>query len=63
MLMRGDMQKLNDQINPVFENAFKQIQELRERIVTLEQELKELKAAKEPAKRGPGRPKKQPEAA
>jgi BMFP domain-containing protein YqiC len=50
MLMRGDLQKLFDQINPVFENAFKKIEALEKRVEELEK-----------AKKAPGRPKKEEE--
>ena len=36
MLMRGDMQKIIDQINPVFETAFKRIEALEARVAELE---------------------------
>ncbi len=39
MMMKGDMQKVIDHINPVFETAFK-------RIEALEEEIKALKAKK-----------------
>jgi hypothetical protein len=55
MLMRGDIQKLNDQINPVFENAFNQIEELRKRVEALEE------AAKPKPKAKPGPKPKDPE--
>lgn len=40
MLMRGDLQKLFDQINPIFENAFKKIE-------ALEKEVEDLKGSQE----------------
>lgn len=56
MLMRGDLQKLFDQINPVFENAFNKIEALEKRVDELEAQLSKDTPA--PKKRGPGRPKK-----
>lgn len=58
MLMRGDMQKLIDHINPVFENCFEQIKALEKRVDTLEKELKEAKKPAPAPKKRPGRPKK-----
>ena len=58
MLMRGDAQKLIDQINPIFETCFNRIEALSERVTELEKEVKVLKEAKPAPKRGPGRPKK-----
>lgn len=55
MLMRGDIQKLFDQINPVFENAFNKIEALEKKVEELEAKLE--------APKKPGRPKKAPEAA
>jgi hypothetical protein len=46
MLMRGDIQKLNDQINPVFKNAFDQIAALEKRIEALEEAAKPAPKAK-----------------
>jgi len=53
MLMRGDVQRLIEHINPVFETAFNRIEALDERIKELEAKVAEL----EP-KRSPGRPPK-----
>jgi BMFP domain-containing protein YqiC len=50
MLMRGDIQKLNDQINPVFKNAFDQIAALEKRIEALEKKLEEKQAPAPKAK-------------
>jgi hypothetical protein len=58
MLLRGDLQKLNDQINPVFETAFSRIDELTKRVEALEEAAK---PAPKPAANKGGRPKKDPE--
>jgi hypothetical protein len=44
MLMRGDLQKIFDHINPVLDNAFKKIE-------VLEKEIEKLKAQKEVPKK------------
>jgi len=46
MLMRGDMQKIIDQINPVFENAFRRIEALEARVAELEAKTKAPAKAK-----------------
>ena len=57
MLMRGDLQKIFDQVNPVFETAFA-------RITQLEEEVKELKEAAAAPKAAPKEaPKAKKEAA
>lgn len=63
MMMRGDMQKLFDQINPVFETCFNRIEALSERVTELEKEVKILKSGETKPKRGPGRPRKTEKAA
>jgi hypothetical protein len=57
MLMRGDMQKLIEHINPVFETAFNRIEALGDRVEELEEIIEALKAGSD-VKRGPGRPPK-----
>lgn len=46
MMMRGDMQKLFDQINPVFETCFNRIEALDERVKELEAKLAEIEPKK-----------------
>mgnify|MGYP001822322575 CR=1 FL=1 len=58
MLMRGDLEKIFNQINPVFETAFNRIDALDARVKELEKEVETLKTGKNEQKRGPGRPKK-----
>ena len=58
MLMRGDLEKIFNQINPVFETAFNRIDALDARVKELEKEVETLKTGKNEPKRGPGRPKK-----
>ena len=55
MLMRGDMQKIIDQVNPVFETAFNRLEALAARVETLEKQISEG----DKPKRGPGRPPKE----
>lgn len=45
MLMRGDLETITNKINPVFENAFSQIEELRKRMESLEAELQKSKVS------------------
>jgi hypothetical protein len=52
MLMRGDLQKIFDQINPVFEGVDKRLKKVEEVLAALQE------APKEP-KKPVGRPKKQ----
>ena len=63
MLMRGDLEKLFDQINPVFETAFNRIDALSERVDELEKQVKILQTGEDKPKRGPGRPRKTEKAA
>ena len=63
MLMRGDLQKLFDQINPVFETAFNRIDALAARVDELETRVKILETGENKPKRGPGRPRKEEKAA
>lgn len=44
MLMRGDMQKIIDQVNPVFETAFARIEALEKQL----EELTKVKPKAEP---------------
>lgn len=39
MLMRGDMEKIIDQVNPVFDTAFARIEALEKKIEALEAKL------------------------
>jgi len=55
MLMRGDMQKIIDQVNPVFETAFNRLEALAARVETLEKQISEG----DKPKRGPGRTPKE----
>ncbi len=52
MLMRGDLQKIFDQVNPVFETVFA-------RITQLEEEIKELKEAPKAAPKSAPKDKKE----
>ena len=45
MLMRGDLQKIFDQVNPVFETAFKRIEELEKKVEALESQEAKAKPA------------------
>jgi len=58
MMMRGDMEKLFNKINPVFETAFNRIDALVARVDELEKDVKLLQDPTKEVKRGPGRPKK-----
>ena len=49
MMMRGDMQKIIDHINPVFDTAFKRIEELEKQVKALEAQLKKKPVVKEKA--------------
>lgn len=60
MMMRGDMQKIIDQVNPVFETAFNRIEALDVRVKELEAQIEALTKDQ---KRPVGRPRKNPEGA
>jgi hypothetical protein len=55
MLMRGDLNKIIEEMNKVMEGAFNRIQALEDRIMVLEDPVEAPVATLVP-KRGPGRP-------
>ena len=53
MLMRGDMQKIVDHVNPVFKTAFDRIEALEKRVEELENAKAAPKAKASPKKDEP----------
>ena len=63
MIMRGDLEKIFNQINPVFETAFNRMDALAARVEELEKEVKILQSSDLAPKKPVGRPRKNAEKA